>query len=64
MEPDEYALDVLYRLRERYRHSVEKGDPGAPSILTAIEGLIDDQERRVADAAGPRPGTNRGPTPN
>lgn len=63
MAQDEYALDVLYRLRERYRHRVEKGDPGAPSILTAIEDIIEDHERRAADAATPRRGTNRGMPP-
>ena len=61
--PDEHALDVLYRLQERYRRRVEEGDPGAPPILTAIEQLIEDHEARAA-ASARQLGKNRGRRPS
>jgi len=63
MGPDEYTLDVLHRLGERYRRRVEEGDPAAPSILTAIENLIEDHERRAADISRQQAGMKRGRIP-
>jgi hypothetical protein len=63
MGPDEYTLDVLYRLQQRFRRRVEEGDPAAPSILTAIERLVEDHERRAADTPRHQPGMKRGRIP-
>ena len=63
MAADEYALDLLYRLRERYGRRKDAGDPAASDILTAIERLIDEHEQRADDAARRPPGTSRGRIP-
>jgi hypothetical protein len=59
MAPDDYELDVLYRLQERYRQRVGEGDPGALTILTANKQLIQEHKGRAAEAAK-QLGKNRG----